>query len=195
MTTTQNSTTTYEVGTIVHVNPSDLLTDKNIREAKPSKDLIASVKDLGVLVAITAVLTTDNQLRVRMGERRTLAAIEAGRDTVPVYVTATEDDNDVDRIVRQRDENTHRDGLTTAEEIGVVEQLAAFGLSAAQIAKKARIKRADVDQALTVSQSKLAKKATERYADLTLDQAAAVAEFSVISTRRCSELPQDEGVA
>lgn len=52
----------------------------------------------------------------------------------------------------------------------MAEQLAAFGLSPAQIAKKARIKRADVDTALAVAGSELAKKATARYADLTLDK-------------------------
>ncbi|KQY61420.1 ParB/RepB/Spo0J family partition protein [Nocardioides sp. Root140] len=176
---TTNSTT-YEAGAIVHVAPTELLLQRNIREAKPSPDLIKSVKEVGVLEPITAVTTEAGDLLVRYGHRRTLAAVEAQATTVPVYVTGTDDEAneaEVLRVIAQRDENTHRAGLTTADEVSVVEQLAAFGLTAAQITKKARIKRADVDAALTVAGSGLARKATEKYDELTLDQAVTVAEF------------------
>lgn len=175
-----SESTLYEVGTTVHVAPSTLLLKRNIREAKPDADLIRSVKDLGVVQPIVAVLTDDGDLVVRTGHRRTLAGIEAGDAPVPVYITGHDsDDNaaEIDRIIRQRDENTHRAGLSTADDLGVVGQLAAFGLSAAQITKKTRIKRANVDTALSVLDSDLAKAATLRYESLTLDQAAAVADF------------------
>lgn len=182
--TTQDSTeqaaTAFEVDTMVHVAPETLLMQRNIREAKPSPELVKSVKELGVLEPITAVLTTEGELLVRYGHRRTLAGVEAKRPTVPVYVSGTDDtatEAEVLRIVSQRDENTHRDGLTTADEVGVVEQLILMGLSAAQVAKQARIKRSDVDTALAVSGSVIARKAAERYESLTLDQAAVVADF------------------
>lgn len=174
------ATTPFEVGTIVHIAPQTLLIARNIREAQPNKALVASVRDIGVQVPITAVITTDGALLVRQGHRRTLAAVEAECQTVPVYVTGTDStdkDDEIARIVAQRDENTHRAGLTTTDEIGVVEQLTLLGLSAAQVAKKARIKRAEVDTALAVSASEVARKATDRYDALTLDQAAVVAEF------------------
>lgn len=176
------STTTqaFEVGTLVQVAPSTVLLERNIRDAQPDADLIKSIKDLGVLVPLVAVTTNDGALLIRQGHRRTLAAIEAKTETIPVYVAGTDseaDEAEVARIIAQRDENTHRAGLSTAEEVGVVEQLAAFGLSPAQIAKKARIKRDQVDTALTVSGSELARKASEKYEALTLDQAAVVAEF------------------
>jgi ParB family chromosome partitioning protein len=176
------STTTqqYEVGTIVHVAPDSLLMERNIREAKPDKAMIQSVREVGVLEPITAVLTDKGELLVRYGHRRTLAGIEAKTPTVPVYVSGNDDtatEAEVHRIIAQRDENTHRAGLNTAEEVGVVEQLTLLGLSAAQVAKKARIKRSDVDTALAVSTSEIARKATERYENLTLDQAAVVADF------------------
>jgi len=183
MTTNTQHSTTHEVGTTVHVAPTDLLLQRNIRTVPRDdafKDLTRSIAEVGVLEPIVAVTTDAGTLLVRFGERRTLAAIEAKRDTVPVYVAgtdSTETEAEVVRIIAQRDENTHRAGLTTAEEIGVVEQLAAFGLSAAQIAKKARIKRDEVETSLAVSKSKIARKATERYDTLTLDQAAVVAEF------------------
>lgn len=172
--------TTYEVGQTVQVAPAELLLQRNIRDAAPDAELVRSVKAVGVLEPITAVVTAEDRLLVRFGHRRTLAAVEAEQESVPVYVsgTDTEDqDAEVHRIITQRDENTHRAGLSTADEVGVVEQLAAFGLSANQIAKRSRLKRATVDHALAVSESALARKATNRYTDLTLDQAATVAEF------------------
>jgi ParB family chromosome partitioning protein len=172
--------TVYAPGTLHHVPPGELLLERNIRQATPTPELVASVKAVGVLVPVNAVTNDAGALVVRHGHRRVMAALEAGRDTVPVYVIgtdATDPDSEISRLVTQRDENTHRAGLTAADEIGVVEQLAAFGLTAAQIAKQARVKRADVDVALQVTTSKLARKAADRYADLTLDQVAAVAEF------------------
>ena len=172
----------YVVGTTVHVAPGDLLMNRNIRDAAPDEGLVRSVKALGVLEPITAVLTDEGTLLVRYGHRRTLAAIKAGVATVPVYVSGTDHDTsdkaaEAARMIAQHDENTHRTGLTVAEEVGFVEQLTLTGLSAAQITKQARIPRARVDAAVAVSASTLARKATERYDALTLDQAAVVAEF------------------
>lgn len=171
---------TPTVGAVCWLKPESLRMERNIRDAKPDAGLVASVKDVGIIEPPIAVLTDDGSVLLRTGHRRTLAAIEAGCETIPVYIhgtDSTETDAEIARIVAQYDENTHREGLSTADEVGVVEQLAAFGLSAAQIAKKSRIKRAQVDTALTVAGSELAKKATDRYADLTLEQAAVVAEF------------------
>lgn len=174
------TTTEYEAGTLVHPSPTTLLLARNIREAAPSKELIDSIRDHGVLEPITAVLTESGELLVRYGHRRALAAIAAKRETIPVYV-AGEDSLDkqaeVRRVITQREENTHRDGLTTSDEATFVETLTGLGLSPAQITKQARIKRADVTAAIAISKSKLARAATARYEALTLDQAALVAEF------------------
>jgi ParB family chromosome partitioning protein len=117
---------------------------------------------------------------VRFGHRRTLAAIEAELATVPVEIVgdeATDDAAQIERILTQHAENAHRAALTSSEQLGVVEQLSAFGMSAAQIAKRTKIKRGSVDASLAVASSELAKAATDRYDFLTLEQAAAVAEF------------------
>ncbi|MGH3658615.1 MAG: hypothetical protein ACRDUA_18315 [Micromonosporaceae bacterium] len=84
------------------------------------------------------------------GHRRTLAAVEAGLSAVPVLVVAderTDDAGTVERIVRQYAENEHRNGLSTTDRLGVVEQLSLLNVSAAQIAKRTRMKRPRVDQA------------------------------------------------
>lgn len=167
--------------TLQHVDPRTLLVDANVRrDARVNADLVASVHDLGVLVPIVAVRTAEGRLRVRFGHRRTLAAIDADRTTVPVVVAADEASDDaaeIDRLVTQWAENEHRAGLTTAERVGVIAQLAAFGVSPTQIAKRTRAKRGEVSAALAVAGSQLAQAATVRYDFLDLAQAATVAEF------------------
>jgi ParB-like chromosome segregation protein Spo0J len=165
----------------VDLDPTTLLVDVNIRkDAKPDKDFVASIKELGVLVPLVAVRTASGEVRVRFGHRRTLAAIEAGLPTVPVDIVgdeATDDEGHIERILGQYAENVHRSGLTTGEKIEVVAQLSAFGVKAGEITKKTRLPKKDVKAAIAVAGSDLARKASERYDFLTLDQAAAVAEF------------------
>ncbi len=152
------------------VDPATLLVDMNVRtETLADSDFVASVKDFGILQPVRAVRTIDGGLRVETGHRRTLAAIEAGLSTVPVLVVAderTDDAGTVERIVRQYAENEHRAGLTDADRVGVVEQLALLNVSAAQIVKRTRMRRPEVDRAITVTRSVLAKEASRRY-DLT----------------------------
>jgi ParB family transcriptional regulator, chromosome partitioning protein len=162
---------------VEQVDPSTLLVDVNIRsDAALDKDFLASIRDLGVLVPIVAVRTEDGALRVRYGHRRTLAAVEVGRTSVPVIVTCDDGADEAARIVGQWHENEHRAGLSTADKVTAVEQLSLLGLSAAQIVKQTRARKADVEQALAAAGSALAKGAASRYEFLTLDQAAAVAE-------------------
>jgi len=96
-----------------------------------------------------------------------------------VVGTDTEDQRAaVERIVSQHAENHHRAGLTLTEEVGVIAGLADLGVSAAQIAKRTKIKRDRVDAALTVAGSPLAQDAAETYEHLDLTQAAVLAEFA-----------------
>ena len=178
MTNTTTTTSTDAGPRMEEVDPATLLIDRNVRrDPAPDKTLVESVRDLGVLVPLVAV-RTDEGVRVRYGHRRTRAAIEAGCATVPVWVFDPDPaGTDVDRIVAQWAENEHRENLTDADRLAAVEQLSAFGVSAAQITKRLKTKRGQVDATLTVAKSSLAKAATERYAFLTLDQAATLAEF------------------
>ncbi len=170
-----------EAASMVQVDPATLLVDRNVRsDVRLDRDFLASVRDLGVLVPIVAVRTEGGELRVRYGHRRTLAAVEAGYAYVPVVVVAddgTDDAAEVARLVGQYAENEHRSGLTTGERVDVFTQLSAFGVSAAQIAKRTKTKRREVDAALTVAGSDLARAATARYDFLNLEQAAVVADF------------------
>jgi len=117
----------------------------NVRDdIRVDRDFIASVRDLGVLVPIVAVRTAEGGIRGRFGHRRTRAAVVAGLTSVPVVVVADEATTtagQVERLVTQWAENEHRTGLTLTEQVGVVGQLSAFGVSAAQIAKRTRLTR------------------------------------------------------
>lgn len=177
---TTGTPTGYRVGTVHHVQPKDLLLLRNIRENRLDPEFVASVKELGLLEPIVAVVDDNGDLVVRFGHRRALAAVEAGLGSVPVYVAGSDDTADpaeVDRIIRQHDENTRRTGLTAGEEVTVVEQLAAFGLSPAQIVKRKRIPRAQVDAALAISQSSVATATAARYESIDLGHVAVIAEF------------------
>jgi ParB family transcriptional regulator, chromosome partitioning protein len=75
------------LGTLEHLDPNTLVLETNVRdEAKVDAQFLASIKEHGVLIPIGGVRQDDGQVRVRAGQRRTLAAREEGLPTVPVYV-------------------------------------------------------------------------------------------------------------
>ncbi len=171
--------TTASDHAVQQIDPHSLLLDRNLRlTTTTDRDLIASIKDHGILIPIIAVQAADG-IRVRHGHRRTLAAIDAGLPTVPVLVIGEDTDTtkaQVTRLLTQWAENEHRAGLTDADKITAVEQLAAFGLSPASIARRTRSPRDHITAALTVAASPAAREATgEHHLDLT--QAATLAEF------------------
>jgi ParB family chromosome partitioning protein len=183
MTTTiaADPTATPSTRELVEVDPATLLVDLNVRhDTRLDADFCASITEHGVLVPVVAVRTADGALRVRYGHRRTLAAVQTGRATVPVVIAADETCDDaatVERLVTQWAENEHRVGLTTAERADVIGQLSAFGVTPTQIARRTRATKAEVTAALAVHGSELARAATTRYDFLDLTQAAVVAEF------------------
>ncbi|MEU7802680.1 ParB N-terminal domain-containing protein [Micromonospora arborensis] len=165
---------THQQGTLEYLDPKTLILGPNVRQAKADKDLVDSVRELGVLQPIT-VYSQEGQFVVHCGGHRTLAAIEAGLDAIPALVVPQP--ADADRIFEQLGENKHRKGNTAGEELAAFQQLAALGVPAAQIVKRGAYKRPYVDTALKVVASELASKATQRYDFLTLDQAAVLTEF------------------
>ena len=84
--------------TLALLDPETLLVDLNIREARLDRDFLASITDHGVIEPIVAVRTDDGRVRVRHGHRRTLAAVETGKDLMPVFIAADEDNDEAERI-------------------------------------------------------------------------------------------------
>lgn len=161
---------------LVEVDPGTLVVGANVRlDPQVDKTFVASIRERGVLEPLVCYRDDEGRLVVLHGQRRTLAAVQARRERVPVVVV--DEPADHHRIVDQVTENDHRTPLSTVERVAAYEQLAALGLTAAQIAKRTATKRADVDAGLTVAVSPTARQAVTTDPDLTLVQAAAVAEF------------------
>jgi ParB family chromosome partitioning protein len=165
---------------LVLVDPRSLVVDVNVRsEVSLDRAFVGSVKDHGVLVPISARRWENGALKVVLGQRRTLAAVEAGRELVPVFVIDAPDEEkaaEIARIVEQVVENDHRTALPDVDRVGAFEQLSLLGLSAAQIARRTRTPVRAVRTALEVTGSAVAAGAMRR-CDLTLEQAVVVAEF------------------
>lgn len=160
------------------IAPSDLIIDTNVRhDPKADKSFVASIKQHGVLSAITGQADDEGHVHVRMGQRRTLAAIEAGRDEVPVMVLPAEASADeAARIIEQLAENDHRAAITDNDRVAAVDALTGLGLSAAQIQRRTNRPKAEVAAAITVTESTAAREGVENAA-LTLEQGAVLAEF------------------
>ena len=172
---------TDQSGALAHLDPHTLVVDTNIRNAADLKaEFIASIKEHGVLTPIVAVRGDDGQVMVRMGQRRTLAAREAGLTSVPVYVRPLTEGDEiahlVDRVAEQIVENDHRADITEADRAHGIQQLLDAGVSVTRIAKKLAVKKDTVKAVEAVGKSDAAKDALET-GQLSLTEAAALAEF------------------
>ena len=98
-------------------------------DAALDADFVASVKQHGLTNPIVAVRTADGVVRVRAGQRRTLAARECGLATIPVYVRrVTDGEGDekaqaVERVAEQIVENDQRQALADAQRVRGIQQL------------------------------------------------------------------------
>ena len=163
-------------GVLEHLNPNDLTVEVNVRtEASLTKDFVASVQELGVLVPVVAVRGESGDVQVRAGQRRTLAARQAGLASIPVYVTEESLDT-ATRLVSQIVENDHRSALSEADRIHGIQALLDTGLSATKVAKRLSVSADRVKASKAVAGSRVAMEAIQDQ-QLTLAEAAAVAEF------------------
>lgn len=170
---TDTSTT---AGTIEHVDPTQVIVEANVRTVAPlDKEFLASIRENGVLTPILARRDEQGNLIVRAGQRRTLAAREAGLPSIPAFVIEA-DESITERIVQQLVENEHRTALTEGERVAAFQQLAFEGLSPQVIARRTATKPARVKQGLKVAESAFATAAIVEH-QLTFDQAATLIEF------------------
>lgn len=170
------TTTTHSLGTIEHLDPTTLVIDVNVRpSAGIDPGFVQSIRENGVLVPVVASRDEQGNVLVRMGQRRTLGAREAGAASIPVYIVEG-DDSTVERIIRQMAENDHRDGLTASDRAAAFQQLAFEGMSVTAIAKRTGTKAKEVKTAIAVAENPTAASAINEH-PLTLDQAAVLIEF------------------
>lgn len=70
-----------------HIDPRAVTIETNVRTGEVlDADLVDSIREHGVLVPVLGWREGGGSVHVRAGQRRTLAAREAGRVTIPVYV-------------------------------------------------------------------------------------------------------------
>ncbi|MGW0163515.1 ParB/RepB/Spo0J family partition protein [Mycobacterium sp. NPDC003323] len=182
-TTTTDAISDQAIGTLEYLDPIMLEIGDNVRnEAALSKEFLASIAENGVLVPITGIRHPDNNnvIRVRNGQRRTLAAREVGIAAVPVFVlpssAADASEETIERIVHQIVTNDQKQDLTDAQRVRGIQQLLETGVSVTKVAKKLSVKKDTVKAAETVGKSDAA---TAAFSDgqLSLAEAAALTEF------------------
>lgn len=173
----ENTTATvesYAHGTTALVDPKTLTIAANARkDVSLPPEFLASVKELGVLQPIV-VEATENGLHVLYGQRRTLAAIEGGRNLVPVFISDAQTESD--RIAKQVAENEHRASMTDADRADAYQQLSLLGMSATAIAKRVSMPKAQVADALKAKSDTTSAGALDK--GLTIQQSVALAEFA-----------------
>lgn len=168
-------------GTLEHLDPAGLALEGNVRDAAAlDPGFVASIREHGVMVPIVAGRGADGVVRVRAGQRRTLAAREAGLPSVPVYVRPTTGGDEmaetVTRIAEQIVENDQRQALTDGQRVRGIQQMIDAGASATRIAKKLSVSRDTVAHAKTAAASATALGALDE-GQLSLAEAAALTEF------------------
>ena len=139
-----------QVGELMHVDPNTLVLETNIRTVEAlDKGFVDSIRQNGVLQPVTGWRAEDGTITVRMGQRRTKGAREAGVATIPVYVVDIPADEQK-RLVAQIVENDQREQITDGERIEAWHQMELAGMSTTAIAKATGAKRDNIKQGLSV---------------------------------------------
>ena len=162
----------------LYLDPAEIIIGSNVRtDLRPDhKEFRKSIKERGVLEAVTVYCNEAGQYVLLRGQRRTVTAAEVGTPTGLIPARVVPQPADADRIGDQMVENIHRAGMREAEIVAGVEQLALLGVSAAQIAKRTSIDRPTVNAALVVTKADQSRNRLDS-GDLTLEEAAIFAEF------------------
>ena len=156
------------------LDPATMTVDVNVRrDAALTADFVASIAEHGVMEPVIAHRKDDGTVHVLMGQRRTRAAVEAGRPLIPVMIIDSPEE--AERIVTQVVENIQRAELTEADEAEAYHQLSLIGVSAAAIAKKTGRMKSSVESALKAKSSDAGAAALGK--GWSIDEALLMAEF------------------
>lgn len=177
-TATDEASEAVQAEEFLYLAPAAIIIGTNVRTdlRADHKEFRKSIKERGVLEAVTVYRNEDCQYVLLRGQRRTVTAAEVGTPTGLLPARVVPQPADADRIGDQMVENIHRAGMREAEIVAGVEQLALLGVSAAQIAKRTSIDRPTVNAALVVTKADQSRNRLDS-GDLTLEEAAIFAEF------------------
>lgn len=149
------------------------------RTAVADDDMVASVRQVGVLVPVTLAPSAETEGRFVLlaGHRRLNAAQQLWLDEVPAVVR---DDlvTEAQQVEAMLIENLHRTDLTPVEEASAYEQLQLFGMDPKAISKATGRNLATVKQRLRLRD--LSEAAQERLhtGDITLTDSLTLLEFA-----------------
>ncbi len=176
--TTTEGTDAAPAEEFLHLDPADIIIGTNVRtDLRPDhKEFRKSIKERGVIEAVTVYRNDNGQYVLLRGQRRTVTAADVGTPTGLIPARVVPQPAETDRIGDQMVENIHRAGMRETEIVAGVEQLALLGVSAAQIAKRTSIDRPTVNAALAVTKADQTRNRLDS-GDLTLEEAAIFAEF------------------
>lgn len=141
------------------------------------KRLIESIKAHGVLAPIIVRESVLGGFEVIDGQRRTLAAREAGLTLIPAVITHSIND-DSDRIVTQIVVNDEREAVSSWETAQGFKQLSLMGLSVASVAKKTGYSKDVVKAGIEVAAERANAELFTEKQELDLVTAAQIAEFT-----------------
>ncbi|OKH62364.1 hypothetical protein EB74_16970 [Mycobacterium sp. SWH-M5] len=175
---------TPDAATLEYLDPNTVEIGDNVRdnatEGPEYAELLSTVKEMGILVPLTAVRAADGTVTIREGQRRTLAARELGLSTIPVFVrddTAADDQTRTQhRVVEQIVTNRYRKGLTERQHVNGIQELLMAGLTPTKVAKALSVPKKVVAAAAEAAKSKVALEALDT-TQLTIEQAAQLVEF------------------
>ena len=107
---------------------------RTVFEPEAFKELVHSIRELGVLQPIVVREKSEGKYELIMGERRLRASKEAGLTKIPAVIRETEDQNMLrDALL----ENLHRSDLNPLEEASAYSQLLEdFGITQEQLADR-----------------------------------------------------------
>ncbi len=161
--------------TLEMIDPTTLTVDINVRkDAALTAEFVASIKEHGVMEPVIAHRKDDGTVHVLMGQRRTLAAVKAGRDSIPP-VMIIESPEEAERIVSQMVENIHRAAMTQGGRSGRLPPAVSSGISAAEIATRTKRPKPAVEGALKAKASAAGTAALGK--GHTIEEALVMAEF------------------
>ena len=189
MTTTEKATTAPDAAPadwsgveFAVLDPHTLVIGANVRDTadlEADPEFVPSIRELGVLQPILAVLGPDGAVIVRDGQCRTLAAQQVGLTAVPVLIRPTGSDwtnEEIARLSEQLNLNDRRTEITEGQRAKAVADMLDLGVPVTEAARRTRVKKTLIADHGKVGASAAARRLLDE-GEYTLDHAAVLGEF------------------